>query len=436
MGSLARLTRSFQMLNARMSMTTRPSPGPGAHGFSEKGEFDFTVGSLHGLRVWNLEPAGQLRGSYGGLWADGENLATCAKAEEMKGLILVLATEKAFLHWCHDQRINPGDPRIHRVGEPQEMKGFPEDTRWIEINDGFMPLSNVARKRDLLTTLGYAKADYARTRDRLKRPDNPHPVPGPNGQCGCGFWAYWTPQHANSVFSPSRPVMGLVEGYGKTRIGDRGFRAEKARIIAVCVMFDWEGDDGQLRSLTEMRIEHRYPSVKVYDTLDCMIALHPPTTDYLPQPETRTVAEVRVPQLMCPMGIPLGTIERNMLMVPQMAQPELKAWHADGSDCEHLPRFLASGGKATIVHGQGHVTISYSKGGQGLSPAIGRHQVATVLGGGGGGASWTAPANVMAADPGWRPVVPAAKFDQALSKALTHHPDGRPRITGGNSKFP
>lgn len=46
--------------------------------------------------------------------------------------------------------------------------------------------------------------------------------------CGCGFWAY----HDGSSY-PAGPVSGVIEGYGRVTIGPRGFRAEKARIVAL-----------------------------------------------------------------------------------------------------------------------------------------------------------------------------------------------------------
>jgi hypothetical protein len=53
----------------------------------------------------------------------------------------------------------------------------------------------------------------------------------PVDSCGCGFWAY----HAGG----DRPkpsderAIGIVEGYGRTIIGTKGFRSQKARIVAV-----------------------------------------------------------------------------------------------------------------------------------------------------------------------------------------------------------
>jgi hypothetical protein len=52
--------------------------------------------------------------------------------------------------------------------------------------------------------------------------------------CVCGFYAYFDKQHNNYADSlKGISVEGVIEGFGKTVLGDKGFRAEKARIVAL-----------------------------------------------------------------------------------------------------------------------------------------------------------------------------------------------------------
>lgn len=66
----------------------------------------------------------------------------------------------------------------------------------------------------------------------------------PDSGCSCGFWAYWQPEDhscspiVSSYSSIDIPVLGVVEGAGRALIGTRGFRAQKARILAVTPMCD------------------------------------------------------------------------------------------------------------------------------------------------------------------------------------------------------
>jgi hypothetical protein len=67
------------------------------------------------------------------------------------------------------------------------------------------------------------------------RPDGtvkvePHAVVHP--ACDCGFWAYTNGEHYLSVGQPA--CLGIIEGWGRMVIGPDGFRAQHARIVALC----------------------------------------------------------------------------------------------------------------------------------------------------------------------------------------------------------
>lgn len=154
----------------------------------------------------------------------------------------------------------------------------------------------------------------------------------PDDDCGCGFWAYWLPALTSEV-GGNRPVLGIIEGYGTTLIGEQGFRCAKARLIALTCAFrvtrpdpDWKPppppppghyqpserlfhrgpcgmdtyraitgalvypssseppqieDPDQL--LTIMNLLEEAYDVPVYGRLEAMTARHPVTTEYLPR---------------------------------------------------------------------------------------------------------------------------------------------------------
>lgn len=60
-----------------------------------------------------------------------------------------------------------------------------------------------------------------------------HEVPCP--PCGCGFWAYWTPEGAGAhpMGASKLPVLGVVEATGRVIHGEKGLRAQKCRIVAL-----------------------------------------------------------------------------------------------------------------------------------------------------------------------------------------------------------
>ncbi len=59
--------------------------------------------------------------------------------------------------------------------------------------------------------------------------------------CVCGFWAYTNGQRVVSV--PDYAVLGMIEGWGRIVIGPHGFRAEYARILALCFPEQHPGGD-------------------------------------------------------------------------------------------------------------------------------------------------------------------------------------------------
>lgn len=89
----------------------------------------------------------------------------------------------------------------------------------------------------------------------------------PDEKCGCGFWAYWD-------MAPAGDVLGVIEGFGRTIIGEKGFRSAKARITALCPVNQVPGTT----SLTEtaLRLQKTW-RVPVYLSVAEMRKNHPPT---------------------------------------------------------------------------------------------------------------------------------------------------------------
>lgn len=123
------------------------------------------------------------------------------------------------------------------------------------------------------------------------------PVPGrhpaeaiPEINCGCGFWAYWDVQHHDMGRSHTLPVTGVIEGTGNVLVGEKGFRAQQARIVALHVPLKIEL---VLPGQAMWRAWHRHPRFHGQ-----VIDLHgrpsgPGDTHYPPvtEPSEREIAE-------------------------------------------------------------------------------------------------------------------------------------------------
>lgn len=106
----------------------------------------------------------------------------------------------------------------------------------------------------------------------------------PAHRCGCGFWAYWTLRDALHSDYRQAEVVGIMEGYGRARIGTRGCRCSRARILALHVPHvtpDFLARGHQPHNVAETL--GRYYGVPWYTSLAEMLAAHPPTADYLPR---------------------------------------------------------------------------------------------------------------------------------------------------------
>ena len=114
-------------------------------------------------------------------------------------------------------------------------------------------------------------------------------VPAPG--CGCGFWAYWALRYAwRCDYYWRAEAVGVIQGYGRTRIGTRGCRCAKARIVGLHVRpADPRAEPRALRQDEIAGVLSSYYAVPCYPSLAELLAAHPLTADYLP-PRHRRLA--------------------------------------------------------------------------------------------------------------------------------------------------
>jgi len=119
-------------------------------------------------------------------------------------------------------------------------------------------------------------------------------------ECGCGYWAYWSMSELGSMVtadSSSLPIAGIIEGTGRVIIGEKGFRSQRAAILALAPAFsiqiqggasgqseetDRSDEDRELREAQEngdswsgiiqVKLMEMYPDAQVFSTVDGMLA--------------------------------------------------------------------------------------------------------------------------------------------------------------------
>jgi len=101
--------------------------------------------------------------------------------------------------------------------------------------------------------------------------------------CTCGFYAVFHPRHVPQ--GPAYRVNGVIEGYGRVVLGPGGFRASKARVLALC--------PADLLPVHSLRpdLPPQWRQVPWFRSLHAAVTEFPVTdpTPYLPPPVTRVI---------------------------------------------------------------------------------------------------------------------------------------------------
>jgi hypothetical protein len=97
--------------------------------------------------------------------------------------------------------------------------------------------------------------------------------------CTCGFYGYFD---GSDDYHDNGRITAVVEAYGEVIIGTRGFRAMKARILAVRVKPDDDGIAGHMAR----KISNNYKGVAIFDNFEQMVDEFPPDVSLEPSPDT------------------------------------------------------------------------------------------------------------------------------------------------------
>lgn len=230
------------------------------------GEVKLRVGELYGARTFLTDTQGNLAGAtYKRIWSPGVNEAECWK----------------ITGW-----------HVANVGT---IKNRPSK-RFVSIYTGRMlqygdnePFPEVRRERSGWTW------EIPETNETGVTHVEPKAVYGYQGtdhdlaECDCGLHSYLR----GSLSYASRPdsISGVIRAFGRIWVGERGFRASHAEIVALYLP---DQDPGAVRipvsaPLSESfgavapkvtpevaeRISAKYPAVPIYHDLEGMLALHP-----------------------------------------------------------------------------------------------------------------------------------------------------------------
>lgn len=213
------------------------------NGFAEKGEpenWDMAVGSVRGFRWWSMTLPFQERPYY--VRPSHQNLIWWHTD----------AYENMYKNPCYQPYIvsSPADPDGAHWGlmpEAAIIQGMHGGV-WSPVT----PYDNGRYKAACQRRYPYSSNSFGFV--------EAHSGNVPDPACGCGYWAYWDGlpmgdfdntvpvlRHSGYYYSGqhqyslSIPVSGVIEGSGRTIIGEKGFRCQYAKITDVAAGLDLSG---------------------------------------------------------------------------------------------------------------------------------------------------------------------------------------------------
>jgi hypothetical protein len=105
--------------------------------------------------------------------------------------------------------------------------------RRAHVADGMLPLTAITRRYVRWSRVMRAECSNPDVSPRTLRPHISEPHESPAAWCQCGIYAWYVPNDAALLDAGLLGVFGVVQATGLVLVGDSGFRAERAEIVAV-----------------------------------------------------------------------------------------------------------------------------------------------------------------------------------------------------------
>jgi len=201
---------------------------------ANKGEFEgeLSIEPVLGVRMFVIDVQGRLRGvSYDEVWKPGENTARCYVTYDDAG------------EWEYDEK---------------------EYAKAVEYWTTTLADMNKYDKYDKYIRPP-GKSDFRIPGTYKKKEHDPT-------NCSCGYYAFYTP--SIQYMAPGR-AWGVIEGYGKTTIGSKGFRAQKAKILGIAL----PDANEPMESYYQTLVRRNYKDIPFFDTLGALIREIPTTPE-------------------------------------------------------------------------------------------------------------------------------------------------------------
>lgn len=211
---------------------------------TEFGGIGFALGTVRGARSFQVDKLGRLTGvSYSQVWRPGENDAECRKADASIG---------SFGFTFDFSRYGAryfGSTIASPIPAPAVTPSMFERAKSL-FTSASLPVDQPLVVRAI----------------EAPKPVEPEKPKHNLESCACGFYGYYD---GSDDYHKSGYVSAVVEGYGETVIGTRGFRAYKARIVALRIPKSVPVRSAAL-------VARNYPNVPLFTSFKQMVEEFPP----------------------------------------------------------------------------------------------------------------------------------------------------------------
>lgn len=224
-GSISTQVALHGMTSPAMSASDpAPKPPRPASDFDGLHEFDLAIGEVYGIRVWRMDSLGRLRArnTTAPAWRPGVNQAQCHRHQG--GLLSMPSLTFQIYGGPFGYEAHPEPPKV--CTQP------------------------------------------------------------PSEGCGCGFYAYTDPLHEEAAGNAGQQlVLGVIRGTGRTLVGTKGFRCEKAEILALRDPTRGGRKETPWRRDQVAKLARLYPDVPLLPSRADLLAFAPIEPD-LPDPSS------------------------------------------------------------------------------------------------------------------------------------------------------
>jgi hypothetical protein len=205
--------------------------------------FDLALGEVYGMRMWKMDGYGRLRArnwDKAPPWKPGVNEAKC------------YAT---------------GGNVVDPTGRGRTALQLETSYETVASSGGLISAAPIYK-------ITWDDGSTETTRN-VEYSGNKHAVPDEN--CQCGFYAYSDSKHAETKpYKSEHVILGIVRGTGRTLIGTKGFRCEKAEIVAL---------RRPKKPQQLAHLERVYPDVPLLESRSALLEFAP-LTNTLPDPSS------------------------------------------------------------------------------------------------------------------------------------------------------